>query len=426
MKVASNIVKLYAYQASIYIVPLLTTPYLSRILGLEKFGDLGIATSIVAYMSLIVDWGFNYTATQEAARNAQDPDRLRTLFWDVFTAKVMLGVLSTLVLVGLMICWPSLRAMWPVVAANYLALLSTIFTANWLLQGLERMGVFATVSLAGRLLSLPLTFLLVHEPADVVAASAIQGGTLAFSAIGSMYMASRVLPLLPARWSLKGALHEIGSGWKLFVSTGAISLYTQSNIVILGFVSGSAQAGLFNGAERIRRAVQGLTGPISAAMYPRINNMMVNDRSRVASTMMRMLAAQAALTFLFSLAMFVIAPFGTVAFLGKEYAGAVPVVQWLAATPFLVGVSNVLGINMMLPMGMKSLFSSILLGSGLLNLALLFWLSRHYGAVGAAASVVITETVVVLAMAISLFIRRGELNSLADPVPTAVQQGSDL
>ena len=72
-----NILSLYVLQASAYLIPLITTPYLARTLGVSHFGILGIASGIIGYVSLVTDWGFGFTATREVARHATDAAALR-------------------------------------------------------------------------------------------------------------------------------------------------------------------------------------------------------------------------------------------------------------------------------------------------------------------------------------------------------------
>jgi O-antigen/teichoic acid export membrane protein len=199
---------------------------------------------------------------------------------------------------------------------------------------------------------------------------------------------------------------QLKSGAKIFISTGAINLYTQSNILILSALTGSAQIGLYYGAERIRRAVQSLIGPAGVALFPRINNLMTHDRSAAKNMMMRMLLIQGGFTFLTSLTMFFVAPWGVPLVLGKDYIDAIAVVQWLSPLPFVIGISNVLGINIMLPLDMKNEFSVIVTVSAIINFLAMVALCPSLGAVGAAMSQLISEMFVTTTMAGVLYLRK--------------------
>lgn len=408
-----NIGTLFLWQASLYLVPLITTPYLARVLGVSGFGTMSWALAATAYVSLISEWGFNWSATQRVARYASDAPTLRRIFWDTLTAKLVLAVGAGVVFAAITLVTPALFGLWPVLLACGLQILASVFSVNWFLQGLEKMGAFATASVVGRFLSVPLTLLWVKGPEDVVMAAAIVGGTGLISAGASIAMATRATQLGPWRFSPSGAWAEAAMGWRLFVSNGAISLYGQANIIVVGLVAGPIQAGLFSGADRLRRAVQGVSNPIGTALFPRINNVIATDPARAIALMFKLLWIQGALTLFVSLVFFLAAPMLTRVFLGAEFLAAVPIVQCLSALPFLVGLSNVLGVNMMLPLGMKSAFTLILIVSGLVNIGLLVVLCPLLGGLGAAIAVLMTETLVTLTMAGVLLIRRSDLHALA-------------
>lgn len=401
-----NIFSLYVLQLLSYFSPLFITPYLARVLGVEMFGLLGVCGSIVAYLSLVANWGFDLSATQQVARSANDPAALRSIFWNVVVAKCGLGIVCAIALTVAVALFPTLRTYGWVLVASSVALAGNVLGVGFFLQGVERMGIFAGASIVGRLAAVPLTFIFVHSPHDAAMAALIQGLALLASSVASLVLAARIAPLFPIRFSISGALSQIRQGGTLFISTGAVSLYTYANVVMVGFLGGSGQAGLFDGADRLRRAGQSLTAPISAAMYPRINGMLVHSRHKVAGTMLRLFLVQGALSLVLSAGLFFTAPFATILFLGKGYAAAIPVEQCLSLNIFLIGVSNVLGVNVMLPLGMARAYTCILLGSGILNILLLLWLVALHGALGAAESVTITETCVAVSMGIWLWLKR--------------------
>jgi O-antigen/teichoic acid export membrane protein len=319
-------------------------------------------------------------------------------------------ILGGIAFAGLAICilvMPSVRALGPVLLMATVQVLSSMLSVGWFLQGLERMGAFVTASMAGRILVIPLTLLLVRSPDDVALATMIPGLCGLVSAAASFRVANRLVRLLPLRFNLKGSAHQIAAGAKLFVSTGAINLYTQTNVLILGALSGAVETGLFSGSDRIRRAAQSLIGPVGTALFPRINNLLDRDRQAAKSLMIKMLIGQGGATFAFSFIMFFLAPWGVPFALGRDFTAAVPTVQWLSPIPFLVGISNVLGVNVMLPLGMKDEFAGIVTISAIINLVAMFALCPSYGAVGAAMAALIAECFVTGAMALVLYRKKG-------------------
>ena len=404
-----NVTFLYIFQAAEYLVPLLTTPYLARILGVEEFGKLGVATAVVGYFLIIGEWGYAYTAVAEVARNAHNPVALRRILWDVSIGKAFLAGVSLTVLIPTTFLIPSLRAIWPIIAATALLLVNNVVAMHWFLQGLEKLGPSSIAGLVARLLTLPLIFALVRSPADTWIAAAILTGTLFLSSAVSIVVAIRSVRVFPISVSLRGIIDQARHGWRLALSNGAVSIYTYTDMVVVASVAGSLQAGYLNGAERIKRAVQNVTLPLAIALYPRINNMMVSEPDKIPRALFRVIVLQGSVTFALSIAMFVTAPWITLMLLGRDFEAAVPVVQLLALTPFLTGLKTVLGTNAMLPFGMKAEFSTIIILSGLVNAVLILPLAFWFGATGAAMAYVATEAANVLMMTGCLFLRRKAL-----------------
>lgn len=177
-------------------------------------------------------------------------------------------------------------------------------------------------------------------------------------------------------------------------------MYAQTNVVILGILSGSAAAGIFNGGDRIRRAAQAAIGPISTALYPRVSVLALTDPAAAFKLIRRALIAQGGLSLCVSIAIFVFADLVVNVLLGKEFGEAATILRILSPVPLLVGINNVLGTQILLPFGKAKTFSTIIIVCGLFNIVSLVALCPRLGAVGAASSIVMTEALVTGAMAI--------------------------
>jgi polysaccharide transporter, PST family len=128
------------------------------------------------------------------------------------------------------------------------------------------------------------------------------------------------------------------------------------------------------------------------------------------------LRVQGSIALALSLALLAVAPVLIRLVFGSQYEDTIDVLRWLALLPFLVGLSNVLGIHTMIAMGMNRMMSRILVSAGAINLALLLVLATRFGAVGAAMSVVITEFFVTATMAAVL--HRNNVPIFRVPAPT--------
>src|ERR1700730_13297631 len=290
--IVRNTLILALSQASIYLLPLVTTPYLARVLGAEHFGLLGIASNIIGNLLIFTDWGFSLSATREVARNAKDPHALRKIFWETLAARNLLGFAGLILIILIMAgVGYSSELSW-IVLAGWFQVLAISMSVGWFLQGLEAMGTMATGVFIGRLLTIPLIFMLVHGPSDTMLVVAITGIGSIVSVSINFYNAVLLRPLLPVTWTFSGAFRQLSNGLHIFMSTGATTLYTQLNVILLGIAAGPVQAGLLYGAEKLQRGGKSLVGPLSGAMYPRINKLLSEDRPHAIRLAKRLLILQ--------------------------------------------------------------------------------------------------------------------------------------
>lgn len=156
--------------------------------------------------------------------------------------------------------------------------------------------------------------------------------------------------------------------------------------------------GYYAGAEKLSKAFLGLLGPISQALYPRLSHLVQHSLTEAARLARVGLKVMGVGGMVLGLVVFVLAPFLVRFLLGEGYEQAIPVVRILSLLVPLIALSNVLGIQWMLPLGLERPFNAIILSAGLINLALAVLLAPRYAHVGMALAVVVSEAFVTLAI----------------------------
>lgn len=384
------------WQLANYAIPLLTFPYLARVLGVEGFGLIGLAGAILGYAGLVVDWGFGFSGTRDIARHKDDPAEVRRILWSIVLAKATLAALCMLVIfVGATFVSASLR---PVLLASTIYLVTLPFNLEWVLRGVERLGKFAKGSIIGRLAAVPLIYLLVREPDDVAIAVIASGMGGVFVAIIYGIELQKLGFLGRPSFDVTQSWLSFKESFHLFLSTIAISLYTSSIMVALGIMSGPAQVGLYAAATRIQTPVRGLLSPISMVFFPRMSALGVSDPERASHLARRLLLAQGGFALLLTLALTFSAPLLVTLLLGPGFEEAVPVLRVLAWLILLTGISNVTGIMLMIPFDMKRQFTWCLVLGALVGTAIVFPLTYFHGALGAAFAALASEFVVTTSM----------------------------
>jgi O-antigen/teichoic acid export membrane protein len=359
---------------------------------------IGIGAAIAAYAVMLTDWGFALSGTQLVARARDNPAAINRIIWEIMAAKGILGLLSastTLIGACVFVRDPTVRA---VLVVSMLNVIGSILTVDWALRGVEALSRFATASISGRLAAVPLVFLFVRHPGDVVQATVASAAGSVITASITLIMAQRLGILKRPSLAVNGVFRCLIDGANIFLSTTMISLYTTSLTPILSLICGTQQVGVYSAADKIRSPVQSLTSPISMVFYPRMNFLAASDEANAQKTSLNLLRIQGGVSFLLSAGLCFGAPFAVRILLGAGFERTIPVLRILAWLVFIINLSNVLGLMIMWPFGMKREINLCLMGGAIVGLILVVVLSFYEGAVGTATAAVISEAFVTISM----------------------------
>ena len=212
---------------------------------------------------------------------------------------------------------------------------------------------------------------------------------------------------LPSWYGIK---NELVDGWLVFLSISSVSFYTAGNAFILGLFATYEAVGYYSIAEKIVRAFRQLLIPVSQAVFPRFSNLASTAQNRDIVLMWgkRMLVFMGGIGLLISIGLFLGAPLIVDLLLGAEYQPSILVIRILALLPFLISISNVLGIQILLPFRKDRIFTVIVMCAGIINIALAVLLVRNWQEAGMAVAVLISEIFVTVAMLIYLL--KSDLN----------------
>jgi PST family polysaccharide transporter len=408
--VARNAASLYVIQFANYILPLLTIPYLVRVLGPAGYGVVAFGQSLIAYFIIFVDYGFALSATRKISVERNDPIAVSRTVFNVWAAKALLCIIGFAVLLVLVPIVPKLREVTILLFILYGTAVGNVLFPIWLFQGMEKMVSISVINLVMRLFVVIGIFTMVHRSEDYL----LYAGLTSLGSIGAGLVGAGValsmFQLRPVIPSWRGIWETLVEGWMLFLSTASISLYTVGNAFILGLLTNNTIVGYYSAAEKIVKAVLGLLGPISQAIYPRFSKMASDSKALALHWGQRMLLLMGGLGLILSVSLFVGAPVIVGIVLGPGYEPSVAVMRILAALPLLIGGSNVLGIQLMLPFGRDKAFASILVGAGLINITLAILLAPIWQESGMAAAVLFSEAFVTGTMLIYLSLH--QLNPL--------------
>lgn len=398
--VTQNAIALYAVQAANVLLPLMTVPYLARVLGPSEWGLVVFAQSLAAWISLIVQYGFRLSATREIARQQGDRQHVRMVAGNVLGGQALLVTGSFFVALVVFLLVPAFARNELLMAATWILSLAIGLNPFWYFQGVERMRTPALFTVFGALLSTAGVFLLVgsgSRGAEVILIQAAGAGVTAL--LSFLYMFHEIRPSWP---SLKGAVHALRTGFAMFLYQTSVSLYTTANAFILGLFVSPTLVGFYGSAERICRAVLRMLVPVTSALYPRINRLASSNRPRASQVAAISLVLMAFGGLMLGGLLALFAPQIVNLMFGQKYVSVVPVLRILSIMTPLIALSSGLGVQWMLPLGLERALSTIIVSAGLLNLGLAVLLARPYGPEGMAAAVVGSEAFVTISMLVVL------------------------
>lgn len=400
----SNFFSLSVLQAANYILPLITLPYLVRVLGPEKFGLIAFSQAFVQYFNILTDYGFNLSATREISIHRDNKEKLNEILSSVMIIKVALLIVSFIIMTIIVFSFEKFRQDFVIYYLTFGAVLGQVMFPTWFFQGIERMKYITFLNITARLIFTIAIFIFIHQERDFFYVPLLNTlGTLVAGvmALWIIFKDFKINFKMPAVVEIK---HQLREGWYIFISTVAISLYTISNTFILGLFTNNTIVGYYSGAEKIVKAIQGLLGPVSQTIYPYISKVASESKDQALIVVKKVITLVGQFSFIISLFLFIFANIIVKILLGSQYQESIIVLRILAFLPFIIGLSNVLGIQTMLTFNYKKAFSNILIATCIINITLALVLVPLFQHVGISISVLISEIFVTSSML--MYLRR--------------------
>lgn len=401
-RIIDNIISLFGLQGFNYLLPLITFPYLTRVLGPDKFGAVAFALAFIAYFQILTDYGFNLSATREVSIYRNDATKVSKIYSSVMVSKTILMIISLILMALIVFSFDKFRTDWLLYFFTFGLVIGNLILPVWFFQGMEKMRYISILNMGIGLIYTALIFIFVKNASDYIYVPLINSIGTIIIGIYSLRLVQRQFDVKFIKPSINDIKHQMKDGWHLFISTLAISLYTTSNRFILGLFVSNTIVGYYAVAETIMKALQGLITPISQAIYPYFSKLQSENRLKAIQQLKKILIFVGILSFLISVLLVFCAPILVVILAGKEYVASIPILQVLIFVIFAVGVNNILGVQGLVAFGYKEKFSKIVIFAGILHVFLLIGLILILGSLGAAIAVVTTELIICIIMYIVL------------------------
>ncbi len=398
-RVARNAGALYVVQLVSFLVPIFEIPILARALGPVAYGQILFCQALALTASLLVEYGFNINAAQQAALARGRLPGLNRLFSQVLLAKILLAApLAGLMLaawsLGLLDAYLSGPALLGFVLAYFLAF---GFSPMWYFQGRERMSGPAMLDVVLRLCGLGVLAVLVRTPDDFL---------LALPVLAIPPLLNTCLTLGWCRfevgsvaWDFKGARRQIREGFHFFVYRSASNLAMSAIPVFLGLSSGKRAVGEFAPPEKLIKGMTSLAMPFLSAAFPVFSQRLEAGGEAVSfRAPLAVLAVIAVLVSVGTGLAIVIGPWVLDAMLGSSFGGALSIYYVLTGLAPLRILNQSIAMMLLIPAGRAKPTSYVISAFSILGVLCGTGLSVLYGGLGMAAGLVGVETALLAVM----------------------------
>lgn len=402
------------YQAFLVIVPLVLTPYISRVLLPEGIGKYSFAFSLITYFTIFGSLGFGYYAQREIAKYQNDKAKQSTSFWEINICRLLSVILA--LVINIILCLFNVYAnynnlMW-IFSINIIAL---AFDIAFFFQGNEDFARLVIRNIVVKLISIALVFLLVKSPEDLWIYAIINSLMLVISNL-SMWLSLPKL-LVKITFSKLKPLRHLKGTLRLFIPTIATSIYTVLDKTLIGVLIPDTYLVVENGVEVIKKysdlengyyeqieklvkMAMTIITCLGTVMIPRNSSEIANGNFEnvkkniyLSSKLVWMIGTPMVLLFISIASDFV--PW----FYGEEYSKCIGLLSIFSSLILIIGFSNIFGLQYMIPLGQDKNFTIALVCGALINLGLNCVLIPFYWSYGAAIASVIAEIVVTVIMA---------------------------
>ena len=383
---------------SSFLFPLITFPYVSRVLLPAGTGKVSFATSLISYFSMFAQLGIPTYGIRICARVRDNREELTRTAHELLLINLITNIVSYAALIIVLLKVPQLREdrlLYVIVSFN---IILTSVGMEWLYKALEQYTYITVRSIIFKFVALIFMFLLVHEQDDYV----IYGGISIFAASASnlfnLINVHKYIDLKPVgNYNVK---RHIKAVFVFFAMACATTVYTNLDTVMLGFMTTDQEVGYYNAAVRIKSILVSIVTSLGTVLLPRASyyvQLKQMDKfceiSKKALNFVLLVAVPLMVYFI------VFAEEGIYFLSGENYTSSIVPMQIIMPTLLFIGITNILGMQILVPLGYENIVLYSEVAGAITDLVLNWILIPHYGAAGAAAGTLAAELVVLLIQA---------------------------
>lgn len=379
--VFANFGYLSLLQIAGYVFPLITMPYLARVIGVDGFGKIAFASVVVIWFQTIADWGFNLSATRDVAQNKNNKEKVSEIFSNVLWARCFLTLLSGLLLVIIVFIVPYLRENAAIIFVTFLLVPGHILFPDWFFQALEKMKYTTIFNLLIKLLFTVAVFIFIKDKDDYIIQPLLNTIGFLICGVGAMYIILKNwgYTIHKPRW--KDIVKTIKDSTDVFLNNLMPNFYNSFSVMLLGFFGGSSANGIYNGGDKFPSILNQFLSILSRAFYP-----FLSRRSDKHSFYAKL---NIGISLIGAIFLIVISPWLIRFMLGEEFENSIVVMQILSISIFFLALCNTYGNNYLIIYHQEKPLRNLTLVSSVIGLTFSIPLVDYFSYIGAACTVLL-------------------------------------
>lgn len=377
------------------VFPVITFPYATRVLLIEGIGLVNFYGSLVNYLTLFSGIGIQMYASKEVAKYRDDVARRNQCTVEI----ALLGFTFCLlgyVAVGLIACFvPEVNAHWQLFVVLSLSIFFTAIGMDWFYRAIEAFTFITVRAVVFRTVTAACLFIFVHSPADLLAYCVVTVSLSVGNNVINFVHLRKYIQLSAINWRGLHVWRHLPQTLKIFIPNLVTNMYGHLNIVMLGLMQAAAVVGIYSAGSKLVLIVLTVITSLSIVLLPRSSNLIQAGRlEEFRSISLKSVRLVLAIALPCAAGMALLARPLVVMFCGAAFESAFVVVACTAPVLVLVGLSNIIGIQILYSQGKEKIVVGSLATGVVLNFLLNLWLIPLYGYTGAALSMVVAEAAV--------------------------------
>lgn len=388
--IAENLFYNMLYQVLVTVLPIITTPYIARALGLQASGVHSYTESIVTYFTLFGSLGTSLYAVRKIASVREDDELLAKTALEIMALKLMLMLLTLAVFVPTLCFGSEYSYIYRIHIINIVAVGIDI---SWFYQGIEDFKKVTIRNLMMKLLFVIALFVFVKTPDDLpIYVLSIVVSSLLGNLIMLYYLPKYInIKSVPA---LKPLLH-LKESIVLFVPQIMNYVYVLLDRSLLGWMTNTDNVGIYDQAQRLVRMITGIMQTLGYVMMARIANLSAtNDTDGIKKYIQKSIDFTLFLAFPFMFGIMAVAPDFVPLFLGDEYLQVIPTLRLLSFVILTSSFNSILGVQLLIPLKREKVYTAAMISGAAVNVLVNICLIPHLGVTGACIASITAELVV--------------------------------